>query len=124
MSEELLRFQLQPRDAKTDGPRGFIKTFGRSKSGVEENAHVTGISRSYIADHILELDGIRGIAILLVMVGHSWPRLSLLAVSGVGLFFVLSGFLITRILVSNVGKPHYFRNSSFAAPCVSGHCIT
>jgi peptidoglycan/LPS O-acetylase OafA/YrhL len=77
---------------------------------VEENAYVTGVSRSYIAHHILELDGIRGIAILLVMIGHSWPRLSLLAVSGVGLFFVLSGFLITRILVSNVGKPHYFRN--------------
>jgi len=77
---------------------------------VEENARVTGVSRGYIAHHILELDGIRGIAILLVMIGHSWPRLSLLAVSGVGLFFVLSGFLITRILVSNVGKPYYFRN--------------
>ena len=76
---------------------------------MQENAHVTGVSRSYIADHILELDGIRGIAILLVMIGHSWPRLSLLAVSGVSLFFVLSGFLITRILVNNVGKPNYFR---------------
>jgi len=61
--------------------------------------------------HIPELDGIRGIAILLVLIGHGWHRhLTLLAVSGVDLFFVLSGFLITRILIGSFDKPHYFRN--------------
>jgi peptidoglycan/LPS O-acetylase OafA/YrhL len=58
--------------------------------------------------HIGELDGIRGMAILLVLIGHGWHRFTLLAVSGVDLFFVLSGFLITRILLSSVGKPQYF----------------
>jgi peptidoglycan/LPS O-acetylase OafA/YrhL len=68
------------------------------------------------------LDGVRGIAILLVMLGHSWqmPKTSLpdrvasffvsIGWSGVELFFVLSGFLITGILLDSKGRRHYFRN--------------
>jgi peptidoglycan/LPS O-acetylase OafA/YrhL len=54
---------------------------------------------------ILELDGIRGIAILLVLVGHYCsfvlPGVELFAVAslGVNVFFVLSGFLIGGIIV-------------------------
>jgi len=43
------------------------------------------------------LDGVRGIAILLVLAGHTAALPT--AVHGVQLFFVLSGFLITRILL-------------------------
>jgi peptidoglycan/LPS O-acetylase OafA/YrhL len=60
--------------------------------------------------HILQLDGLRFIAILMVMIAHwlqwQWGNeflLSLPFVNGVTLFFVLSGFLITRILFSNKG---------------------
>jgi peptidoglycan/LPS O-acetylase OafA/YrhL len=73
--------------------------------------------------HLPGLDGVRGVAILLVMaihfVGDSTPetalqRLVVKAASygllGVDLFFVLSGFLITGLLVDAKGKPHYFRN--------------
>ncbi len=56
---------------------------------------------------IPELDGIRGLAILMVLVCHSsswmqserWRILLLNGRSGVDLFFVLSGFLITGILL-------------------------
>lgn len=57
------------------------------------------------ADYMPQLDGLRAIAVLLVLFGH-WQWQSPLAralnwgMVGVVLFFVLSGFLITRILLS------------------------
>jgi peptidoglycan/LPS O-acetylase OafA/YrhL len=72
-----------------------------------------------------ELDSVRGIAITGVLLLHAFywqyssfhfsglPRLVLLATQpgglGVNLFFVLSGFLITGILLDSKGKPQYFR---------------
>lgn len=66
---------------------------------------------------IAQLDAIRGIAILLVMLHNlhaftSWP-LSYLTVygwAGVDLFFVLSGFLITGILLDTRKSERYFQN--------------
>jgi peptidoglycan/LPS O-acetylase OafA/YrhL len=72
-----------------------------------------------VSTRVTELDGLRGIAILLVLVFHFTPTsgpLHPLAVifqagwSGVDLFFVLSGFLITGILLDTAGRPHYYRN--------------
>jgi peptidoglycan/LPS O-acetylase OafA/YrhL len=51
--------------------------------------------------HIRSLDGLRGIAIIAVMLFHlKVPGFSL-GWAGVPLFFVLSGFLITRILIED-----------------------
>jgi peptidoglycan/LPS O-acetylase OafA/YrhL len=73
--------------------------------------------------HIPALDGLRGIAILLVMAFHfGWaapavgrPAKALVFLTnfgwtGVDLFFVLSGFLITGILLDSKEAPRYFRN--------------
>ncbi|HTY41268.1 MAG TPA: acyltransferase [Thermoanaerobaculia bacterium] len=68
---------------------------------------------------IPELDGVRGVAILLVLLFHfqgarppGFPKLltypMILGWSGVDLFFVLSGFLITRILISTRRAANYF----------------
>jgi peptidoglycan/LPS O-acetylase OafA/YrhL len=73
---------------------------------------------SWLPAYIPELQGLRGIAVLLVFVYHCHPRLtgtfvygaSLWGWVGVNLFFVLSGFLITSILLESRGKPRYFRN--------------
>ena len=74
------------------------------------------------------LDGLRGFAILAVVAFHAmfldvgllggarpaptdvYPTLALLGWCGVDVFFVLSGFLITGILLRSKGAPGYFRN--------------
>lgn len=48
---------------------------------------------------ILSLDGLRGLAVLLVVVSHGTMNVFPGGI-GVDIFFVLSGFLITRLLVS------------------------
>jgi peptidoglycan/LPS O-acetylase OafA/YrhL len=94
------------------------------KVKTETSAKVDPSARKEV--RIPELDGIRGIAVLLVLAlhGFAWsmqedtwkgfPRVIELLTRpgglGVDLFFVLSGFLITGILLDSAGKPHYFRN--------------
>jgi peptidoglycan/LPS O-acetylase OafA/YrhL len=52
------------------------------------------------------LDGVRGIAVILVMAFHIWRGpVTALGWSGVDLFFVLSGFLITGILWDSKASP-------------------
>jgi len=58
------------------------------------------------------LDGLRGVAILLVVFLHNFGFMNYFFFGwlGVDLFFVLSGFLITGILINTLGKPHFLRN--------------
>lgn len=75
------------------------------------------------AKHIPALDGLRGVAILSVFVFHTAPalpvssrvtlyfrQLFMQGWAGVDLFFVLSGFLITGILLDTRESSEYFRN--------------
>ena len=61
---------------------------------------------------IPQLDAVRGVAILAVMLHNSgtFPRLFAQGWMGVDLFFVLSGFLITGILVDTKQSDRYFKN--------------
>jgi peptidoglycan/LPS O-acetylase OafA/YrhL len=73
---------------------------------------------SWLPTYIPEFQGLRGIAVLGVVFYHCHPRFehtwfykpSLWGWAGVNLFFVLSGFLITSILLESRTQPHYFRN--------------
>jgi len=55
-----------------------------------------------IVNHSLKynpaLDGLRGIAITLVLLFHIWPEYFSFGYVGVDIFFVLSGYLITQII--------------------------
>jgi peptidoglycan/LPS O-acetylase OafA/YrhL len=46
------------------------------------------------------LDGLRGVAALAVLSFHAWPAIAPAGYIGVDVFFVLSGYLITRILLA------------------------
>lgn len=94
------------------------------------NAKAFGVAREDVlpdlGGHLPALDGLRGIAIALVMLCHFIPHsdqphslagrafffISEAGWCGVDLFFVLSGFLITGILLDAKAKRqgHYFRN--------------
>jgi peptidoglycan/LPS O-acetylase OafA/YrhL len=73
---------------------------------------------TWLPTYIPELQGLRGLAVLAVVFYHCHPRLvgtpvhyaSLWGWAGVNLFFVLSGFLITSILLESRNKEKYFRN--------------
>ncbi len=73
---------------------------------------------TWLPTFIPELQGLRGLAVLAVVFYHCHPRLegtwvyygSLWGWAGVNLFFVLSGFLITSILLEARNKERYFRN--------------
>jgi len=54
------------------------------------------------------LDGLRGIAVMMVMACHLLYRPFALGWMGVPLFFALSGFLITGILLRSKDRPGYF----------------
>ena len=62
--------------------------------------------------HYPALDGLRGVAILLVVFLHNFGFMNYFFFGwlGVDLFFVLSGFLITEILLRTVGKPGFLKN--------------
>lgn len=61
--------------------------------------------------NVLYLDGWRGLAISFLLVGHFFPVNGInLGTAGVNLFFVLSGFLMARLLfVDKVPIPDFYR---------------
>jgi peptidoglycan/LPS O-acetylase OafA/YrhL len=88
------------------------------------NRNKTGLHG--IPDRIPELDGLRGIAALVVVLHHIsqsftpltpgslslrlWLGVTHAGWIGVDIFFALSGFLITRVLLTARTREHYYRN--------------
>jgi peptidoglycan/LPS O-acetylase OafA/YrhL len=90
-------------------------------------------SKPVLRERMPELDTIRGLAIVGVLLYHGlywtidlspfapWQRhlLSTMAAGqfGVNLFFVLSGFLITGILMDSRGRADYYPRFYYGARC-------
>jgi peptidoglycan/LPS O-acetylase OafA/YrhL len=87
-------------------------------------AQAANVTQATFSKRIPELDGLRGVAIGLVLINHYFSDalvvrlphpLAILQLptrltwSGVDLFFVLSGFLIGGILLDAKESPNYFK---------------
>ena len=59
---------------------------------------------------VLELDSLRALAAIVVLFFHLDPLRYFPGWTGVDLFFVLSGYLITSIILKNAGSPGFFPN--------------
>jgi len=91
----------------------------------QRNHLETSINSNAPSNHNPALDGFRGLAILLVVLSHScipqaestlsrvWYWVSSAGWVGVDMFFVLSGFLITRILITSRDSRGYYLNFYF-----------
>lgn len=95
-----------------------VRAYSKSNFGLDG-----GITRPESTPHIRSLDGWRGVGFLAVFCFHygvtthattGWAHAAAFAMGGgwmgVDMFFVLSGFLITGILLDTRDSPHYYRN--------------
>src|SRR5262249_33912186 len=95
----------------------------QSPAAMSGESAAASASRRKLGGYMPALDGVRGLAVLMVLMFHfigttvptNWVEVAIVQVTkygaqGVELFFVLSGFLITGILYDTHNNQHYFRN--------------
>jgi peptidoglycan/LPS O-acetylase OafA/YrhL len=110
------------RSVKHDHCVSIPETQGKECCAVSVATEAGQPNARYSRKHVASLDGVRGVAILLVLLYHSTVSLGKLGLShsifspllfgwcGVDVFFTLSGFLITGILLDTKEDAGYFRN--------------
>ncbi|MFT3698978.1 MAG: acyltransferase [Kofleriaceae bacterium] len=117
--DEALRLDSRPNGEPNDGEQTPFLARTRSRNKLRATRPMTTVIR----DHMPALDGMRGIAVILVLL-HTFDLLPHEGAAayirgldeffnagwiGVQLFFVLSGFLITGILLDSREEPHYYK---------------
>ena len=73
---------------------------------------------------IADLDGLRGIAAVLIVVYHLFEPYLPGGWVAVDVFFVLSGYLITAIILQHTMSWEFLKSSIYAAAYGSGRSIT
>ena len=69
---------------------------------------------SYVISYRPDIDGLRAVAVLTVIAFHAFPEWVSGGFIGVDIFFVISGFLITKLIQAGLNK-HNFSISTFYA---------
>ena len=73
---------------------------------------------------VKELDGLRGIAAMVIVLYHVTNDGFAWGWAAVDLFFVLSGYLITAIVLKHGESPTFLMSFYAAGACESGRSIT
>ena len=79
-----------------------------------DSAHQVSKPKLHRTDYRPDIDGLRAMAVLTVMAFHAFPDSVKGGFIGVDVFFVISGFLITKLIQSGLDNQH-FRFSAFYA---------
>lgn len=101
-SDRYLPSQGLPPQGVPDGRSNFPATV-RLSNGSSAPAIEVKPTRSH--GYIGGLDGLRALACMAVLLYHTWPAIMPGGFLGVDVFFVLSGFLITALLIREIYNP-------------------
>jgi peptidoglycan/LPS O-acetylase OafA/YrhL len=77
----------------------------RGRQPLERDVVSTSREAPRTGRHRDDIQGLRAVAVLLVVLSHAGVGFLRGGFIGVDVFFVLSGFLITGLLLADVGKP-------------------
>ena len=80
------------------------------RSNTKKPTNPLSTNSKYRAD----IDGLRAVAVLLVVVFHAFPELKGGGFVGVDIFFVISGFLITGIIINDLDNTRFSFKSFYA----------
>ena len=72
------------------------------------NSSADSISSKHSLNYRLDIDGLRAFAILGVFFFHLFPRTLRGGFAGVDIFFVISGFLISSIILKQLAENRFF----------------
>ena len=61
----------------------------------------------FTKNHFIEINGLRGLSILLVLIFHYFPSFLKGGFIGVDIFFIISGFLITNFILERLNKGEF-----------------
>ena len=100
-----------PRDKNAAAPRvPDLRPTDASVSAARDEAHVGSL---VVSRHRDDIQGLRAVAVLLVVLGHAGVGFLKGGYVGVDVFFVLSGFLITGVLLAGAERRGYVSLSDF-----------
>lgn len=98
--------------------RGFFQWVRRLKyAALERRAHPLGpeiLSSEHSPNYRPDIDGLRAIAILAVLAFHAFPTALPGGFIGVDIFFVISGFLITSIILRSLDSDGFSYRDFYA----------
>src|SRR6185437_2460370 len=90
--------RVRTRITPPEASRQFTQASPEMRMDVSRSDRVSSAALAYRPD----IDGLRGVAVILVVVYHAFPELHTGGFLGVDVFFVISGYLITQLILTGL----------------------